>query len=296
MMSGLQNIHTNGLLLGMSEAEIQARTDEIIAFANLGTFIHEPLRTYSSGMSMRLAFSIAIHANPQTFLIDEALSVGDSQFQQKCMQRIREFRANGGSIIFVSHDLNAVKLICDRVAVLSEGKIVFLGEPEDGVNYYMQMLTTDDAPASSVLEGGYGNFHAIIRGAALRGCDSSTNLVTSGEEVILDVDIEARETLPAMSLGLMIRDRFGQDIFGTNSHAHNKPILLTAGETCTLRFRFPMHLKPGKYTITLALHEGIEHTSHCYHWWDNATQFEIAGKRGPLFVGVCNLCPRVEIL
>ncbi|MFA5632400.1 MAG: ABC transporter ATP-binding protein [Porticoccaceae bacterium] len=295
-LSGLQNIRTNGLLLGMSEAEIDERTEDIIAFADLGHFIHEPLRTYSSGMSMRLAFSIAIHADPQAFLIDEALSVGDGLFQQKCMQRIREFRASGGSIIFVSHDLNAVKVICDRVAVLNEGKLVFLGSPEDGVNYYMQMLTTDDAPETSVLEGGYGNFHAMIRNAALKGADSGSNLVTSGEEVTLDVDIEARESLPPMSLGLMIRDRFGQDIFGTNSHAHDKPIALAAGESCTLRFTFPMRLKPGKYTITLALHDGIEHTDHCYHWWDNATQFEVAGKRGPLFVGVCNLCPSVEIL
>jgi len=187
-------------------------------------------------------------------------------------------------------------MLCDRVLVLGEGRTLFAGEPEDAVNYYMQMLTTDDAPENSIVEGGYGNFHAVIRKAALKGCDSRTSVVTAGEDVALEVEIESREALPAMSLGLMIRDRFGQDIFGTNSYAHGKPIILAAGETCTLRFHFPMRLRPGKYTITLALHEGIEHTDHCYHWWDNATQFEVSGKRGPQFVGVCNLCPSVEIL
>ena len=295
-MTGLENIRTNGLLIGMSEREIVEKTDRIVAFAELGDFIGEPLRTYSSGMTMRLAFSIAIHAEPRTFLIDEALSVGDGQFQQKCMQHIRKFRAGGGSIVFVSHDLNAIKVICDRVMVLAEGRKVFLGSPEEAVNYYMQMLTADSAPEQSVIEGGYGNFHAAIRGATLKGHDSGGNLVTSGETVDLDVEIEARESLPPMSLGIMVRDRFGQDIFGTNSFAHGVPLELDSGESRTLRFSFAMHLRPGKYTITLALHDGIDHSEHCYHWWDNAIQFEISGKRGPLFVGMCNLCPKVEIL
>lgn len=293
-MTGLQNIRTNGLLLGMSDTAIASRQADIIEFAELGQFIDEPLRTYSSGMAMRLAFAIAIHAGPQTFLVDEALAVGDGHFQQKCMRRIREFRNGGGSIIFVSHDLNAVKMICDRVLVLADGAIAAEGDPETAVNHYNQLLAGDGAATDSVPEGGYGNFRAAITKATLRGIDSRGAMVSSGEDVILDVDIACREAMPGVTLGLMIRDRFGQDIFGTNSHLLGQSLSLDKSETCTLRFSFPMLLAPGKYTITLALHEGVDHTRHCYHWWDNAAQFEVSGIRGPAFAGICNLAPTLE--
>lgn len=295
-LSGVHNIRANGLLLGMSDSEITARQSDIIAFAELGAYIDEPLRTYSSGMAMRLAFAIAIHANPSTFLIDEALSVGDGHFQQKCMRRIREFRASGGAIIFVSHDLNAVKMICDRVLVLSDGRIVADGNPEDAVNHYNQLLAGDDAKTDSAPAGGYGSFLARIEAVAIRGLDSHSDTLSSGEEMLVEVDIVGNANLPALSLGLMIRDRFGQDMFGTNSHVLGQDIVLAEGERQRLRFRFAMHLAPGKYTLTLALHEGLDHTRHCYHWWDNASQFEVSGIRGPLFVGVCNLNPRLNVV
>ena len=295
-MSGLHNIRTNGLLLGMTEAEIAGSTAAIIQFAELGAFIGEPLRTYSSGMVMRLAFAIAIHAQPQTFLVDEALSVGDGHFQQKCMRRIRDFRNGGGAIIFVSHDLNAVKMICDRVLVLGDGGIVCDGDPDQAVNHYNQMLAGDDSGELSAPDGGYGNFHAAITAARVTGLDSRGSLLSSGEACLVDVTVEAREDLPELTLGMVIRDRFGQDIFGTNSHVLGAALGLRANQRRTLRFRFPMALAPGKYTVTLALHDGIDHTRHCYHWWDNACQFEVSGIRGPIFTGVCNLHPELETL
>ena len=294
-MSGRHNIRTNGLLLGMDDREITERSDEIIRFAELGGFIDEPLRTYSSGMAMRLAFAIAIHARPRTFLVDEALSVGDGHFQQKCMRKIRDFRGSGGSIIFVSHDLNAVKMICDRVLVLNDGRAVTCGEPEDAVNYYNQLLSgDDDSDALNAPEGGYGNFHAAITHARASGVDSKGSILSFGEQMLLDVEIEGRERLPELTLGMMIRDRFGQDLFGTNSHLLGYPVALEEGEKATLRFKLPMLLGPGKYTVTLALHEGVDHTRHCYHWWDRACQFEVSGIRGPEFAGLCNLSPTLE--
>jgi lipopolysaccharide transport system ATP-binding protein len=292
-LSGEHNIRSNGLLLGMTEEEVSARTAAIIEFAELGDYIYEPLRTYSSGMTMRLAFAIAIHAEPDTFLIDEALSVGDGRFQQKCMRRIREFRSEGGSIVFVSHDLNAVKMLCDRVIVLSEGRVVADGDPEHAVNHYNQLLAGDDSgeTGESVIEGGYGNFKAAITQVTALGVDSRGTLLSSGEEMELRVAIEGRVKIPAISLGMVIRDRFGQDMFGTNSHLLDEQLSLDAGEKFTLCFRFPMNLAPGKYTVTLALHEGIDHTQHCYHWWDNAVTFEVSGIRGHQFGGLCNLHP-----
>ncbi|MFJ3484671.1 ABC transporter ATP-binding protein [Pseudomonas sp. NPDC090202] len=298
-LSGLQNIVGNGLLLGMTRQQIDERRDAIVEFSELGPFIHEPIRTYSSGMNMRLAFSIAIHADPDTFLIDEALSVGDGHFQQKCMRRIKEFRAKGGSIIFVSHDLNAVKMICDRAIVLSGGKVVADGHPEDAVNIYNQLLGADDEDYSerrTVEQHGYGSRQAYMESINFVGENSQSTILANGDNGLLDVVIAADHDLDDISLGLMIRDRFGQDIFGTNSHYLDFPIAMKAGERRSLRYRFPMRLAPGKYTITLALHDGADHTTNCYHWHDNAIGFEVAGITGTFFGGICDLAPTLEQL
>jgi len=296
-LTGAQNIVGNGLLLGMTRQQIEERRAAIVTFSELGQFIDEPIRTYSSGMTMRLAFAIAIHADPDLFLIDEALSVGDGHFQQKCMRRIKEFRAKGGSIVFVSHDLNAVKMICDRAVVLSEGRVVADTEPESAVNIYNQLLAgddEDDAYTARPDASGYGNRDASIEHIEFGGENSRSAILASGDIACMDVTISARRELTDVSLGLMIRDRFGQDIFGTNSHYLGLPIALRAGEPKQMRYRFPMRLAPGKYTVTVALHEGADHTATCYHWRDNAVGFEVAGIHGAFFGGICDLSPTLE--
>ncbi|MBV0932303.1 ABC transporter ATP-binding protein [Marinobacterium weihaiense] len=292
-LSGRHNIYTNGLLLGMTTAEIQAREQHIIEFSELGTFIDEPLRTYSSGMVMRLAFSIAIHADPTCFLIDEALSVGDGHFQQKCMKRIREFRSNGGSIIFVSHDLNAVKMICDRAIVLDNGHVAYSGPPEAAVNAYNKIMARmEEDPvmrSESTVKADYGTGEVRIESARIMGHGSDSHIISTGETARLEVLIKARESVEKLSAGFMIRDRFGQDIFGTNTHLLGQSHSITAGETHTLVFDFPMHLSAGKYTLTLALHQDVDHLEHCYHWCDSYLSFEVAGSQVPLFSGVTYL-------
>lgn len=290
-LSGAQNIVGNGLLLGMTRQQIEERREAIIGFSELGQFIDEPIRTYSSGMTMRLAFSIAIHADPEIFLIDEALSVGDGHFQQKCMRRIKEFRAKGGSIIFVSHDLNAVKMICDRAIVLSEGRVVADAAPEDAVNIYNQLLAGDDAEYSERASNtqGYGTGEVIFEQVSLTGERSGSTILASGDIINLDMNLYADQHIEDLAIGLMIRDRFGQDIYGTNSHYLGLRIHMQAGERRQFRYRFPMRLAPGKYTLTLALHQGADHTVSCYHWRDNAVSFEVAGIRGAFFGGICDL-------
>ncbi|MBH3438015.1 ABC transporter ATP-binding protein [Pseudomonas luteola] len=291
-LTGAQNILGNGLLLGMSRSEIEERRQAIIEFSELGRFINEPLRTYSSGMAMRLAFSIAIHAEPDIFLIDEALSVGDGHFQQKCMRRIKEFRAAGGSIIFVSHDLNAMKVLCDRCIVLSEGTVIAEDYPEEAVNLYNKLLSADeDLKDPDIFEQGYGSGEAQILKAALHGKASESSILACGDTALLDITLSSQQGLEGVTLGMMIRDRFGQDIFGTNSYHLDKPIHLPARQEVCLRYEFAMRLAPGKYTVTLALHEGPEHTNRCYHWHDNMIRFEVAGITGNVFGGVCDLAP-----
>jgi len=138
--TGIQNIYMNGTLRGMSKKEIDAKCEKIVAFSELDDFIDEPIKTYSSGMVMRLAFATAIHDDPQAFVVDEALSVGDAYFQQKCTRKIMEFKEKGVSIIFVSHDLNSVKLLSDKALLLDHGQIVDEGEPAKVISTYNYLL------------------------------------------------------------------------------------------------------------------------------------------------------------
>jgi lipopolysaccharide transport system ATP-binding protein len=297
-LTGRANIKANALLLGLTRAQINERLPRIIEFAELGAFIDEPVRTYSSGMVMRLAFATAIHADPACFVVDEALAVGDAHFQQKCMRRIRQFQADGGAIVFVSHDLNAVKMLCDRAIVLEQGEMVDDGAPEDTVNTYNRIIagTDEDGPESDACdEGGYGSGEARVVSAAGYGTDSDTNSVTCGEELIIDLTVEAAQRVEELTVGLLLRDRFGQDIFGTNSYHLESPFVLDAGEARRLRFRLRADIAAGKYTITVALHSAENHLGDCYHWCDNLLGFEVAGIRGEGFTGICRLPTQLEV-
>ena len=297
-LNGLKNIVTNGLLLGMLPGEIIDKQESIVAFSELGDFIHEPLRTYSSGMVMRLAFAIAIHADPQCFVVDEALSVGDAHFQQKCMRRIRHFRDRGGSIIFVSHDLNAVKMLCDRAIVLDQGNVAAEGSPEEAVNHYNRIIADLEDRSLTMEENEketFGSRQAEIISSRLVGSRSHSNIVSSGETARITLVIRANENLDHITVGMLIRDRFGQDIFGINSHHLDDSLFLSAGQQATVHFEIQMDLAPGKYTISVALHSEENHIENCYHWCDKALRFEIAGIADSIFAGVCRLHSKLTI-
>ncbi len=298
-LTGDRNIENNGLLIGMSPTEIAERRQAIIDFAELGEFIHEPLKTYSSGMVMRLAFSIAIHAEPDTFLVDEALAVGDAHFQQKCYRRIREFRERGGSIVLVSHDLNAIKMLSDQVMLLDHGKVMEIGEPEGVVNVYNYLVARQgESNAQLTATAGanpeYGTGQATLLGVELIGLDSGASTVTSGERIRCVVRYQVNEVLPDLTVGILMRDRFGQDIFGTNSHLMGQTVPLEPG-LWQAEFEMDMDIAPGKYTLTAALHSEINHLEACYHWKDAAANFEVAGIRGSIFGGVCRLRPALQV-
>ena len=292
-LSGEQNIITNGLLLGMTRAEIDERHDDIVRFSELGEFVKEPLRTFSSGMVMRLAFSIAVHADPACLVVDEALSVGDAHFQQKCMRRIREFRERGGSIIFVSHDLNAVKMLCDRAIVLEGGRSVFAGVPEEAVNFYNKLIADEEDRAE--LESParerhvFGNGQVEIESAQVLGADSGSSVLSAGEQAIIRLHCLSHVELEDMTAGFVIRDRFGQDVYGTNSFYLAQKIPLGEGQRCSLEFSLAMDIAPGPYTLTAALHSRENHLENCYYWCDSISRFEVAGVRGAQFAGVCRL-------
>lgn len=308
--TGRQNIALNAGLMGLSPEEIERITPEVIDFAELGPFIDSPLRAYSSGMAMRLGFSVAYHARPSAFVVDEALSVGDARFQQKCMDKIRAFKAQGGSLLFVSHDLHAVKTICDRVLVLHRGEVAALCAPEEAVQVYYRLIAPSQAAsgflASSQQASDYGEKSVRITSVTLASNslaqvvlpghvlahDAEELVFASGAPAELHIDLQS-DIAYCASVGLLIRDRFGQDIFGLNTAMADHAVALVAGQATRLTFHLDLRLAPGRYSITVAVHSGTHHTDNCQHWWDNALSFEVSGFQGRPFSGVIDLPCRV---
>ncbi|HSV44947.1 MAG TPA: ABC transporter ATP-binding protein [Ramlibacter sp.] len=291
-LSGLQNIRANATLLGLRPHDIEASVDEIVAFSELGDYIHSPVRTYSSGMSMRLGFSVAVHALPACFIVDEALSVGDARFQQKCLKKIQEFRKGGGSLLFVSHDLNAVKVLCDRAVVLEGGRIVYQGEPEQACLHYQRLLMQLDPMEEGEAGAGtarYGQGGVRISAASLTGAQGQDRRFACGEEVRLRIELSSSIEAHNLSLGFMVRDRLGQDIFGTNTHLQKTAIACKAGEVLQVEFTVLLNLGPGGYAITFGLHDRDDYTNDVQDWWNNSLAFEVDYAGDMDFVGVCPL-------
>lgn len=285
-LSGRKNIYLNGLLLGMEYSQIRAKEEAIIAFAELGEYIDEPLRTYSSGMVMRLGFAIAVHADPKVLVVDEALAVGDARFQQKCFAQMATFKRQGGTILLASHDLNAVKLLADRAVVLEQGKIVFSGPPEEAVCCYLRLIAGGEDRIYQ--KTAFGSGEVVIERVSLVGEEGQT-ILSCGERAWLSLTLRAEQDVEAASFGFMIRDRFGQDLFGTNGYLLGRTFDLKAGRRYFLKAKLIVLLAPGRYTLTVAAHSGAHHLDRCYHWWDKALEFEVAGVHGPLFSGLVQL-------
>ena len=293
--SGLENIYFNGMLIGMNKKEIDEKLNDIIEFSELGDFIYEPLKTYSSGMAMRLAFAIAIHSNPQILIVDEALSVGDAHFSAKCTRALRELKKKDLSIIYVSHDLNSLKLLCDRLILLNNGEIVEEGEPERVINKYNFFIAKLNKEQQNLkinankYQTEYGNFKAKITDVKIYGVESKSNVISAGEKAIIEIEVESYDDVKNITLGILIRDKFGQDIFGTNTFHYNQNIDYEKNKIYKYKIEIPMNIGIGKYTLTVALHTEETHLSNCFHWKDRAVEFEIAGINGNFFIGICKL-------
>tara|TARA_E500000178_G_scaffold356295_1_gene433052 strand:+ start:19899 stop:21092 length:1194 start_codon:yes stop_codon:yes gene_type:complete len=297
-LTGLENVKNNALLLGMSANELNSKLDNILDFAELGPYIQNPLKTYSSGMVMRLAFATAVHSDPECFVVDEALSVGDSYFQQKCIRKIMDFRSKGGSLLFVSHDLNAVKLLCSNVLVLDEGEVVAYENPEGAVNFYNKLISrykpsVQDSERN--VSCGYGTLRAIITEVSMNGLTDNNLKFTSGQHVTLKIKIRCNDDIRDFVIGFMIRDRFGQDIFGTNTYLSEIDLSPKKGAALDVDWNFDLNIGVGGYSLSVALHRGPDHTVECLHWQDAAMMFEITGFSGNAFAGLCRLEPTFNV-
>jgi lipopolysaccharide transport system ATP-binding protein len=303
--TGRENALMTGQLMGLSAPEITSALPQIEAFAEIGRYIDEPLRTYSSGMQVRLAFSVTTAFRPDILIVDEALAVGDLYFQHKCYARIRQFRAEGMTLLFVSHDPGAIKSLCDRAILLDAGGIRADDRPDNVLDYYNALVAERENAAGlaveppSSLNAGMrsGDRRAVLLDVALLADDRPVKVVRVGQPVRLSIRLRKDTDLTDLTVGFLIRDRLGNDVYGTNSWLlGNKELRsLPVGAVACVDCRIPaLNLGPGSYSITVALHSDVTHLEDNYDWWDKALVFEVV--RGPelFFVGVTQL-PGVEV-
>ena len=301
--TGRQNVFMAGQLLGLHSDEIAACMPAIEAFAEIGDYIDRPVRTYSSGMQMRLAFSVATAVRPAVLIVDEALSVGDAYFQHKSFSKIREFREQGTTLLIVSHDRSAIQSLCDRAILLERGFVIKDGPPEEVMDFYNALIAERENATVEVkrLDDGRaqttsGTGEARVASIELRNEKGETvEYVNVGEPVRLEVKIRLHADLPELVFGYMIKDRLGQSVFGTNTH-HLKVEMaqLKKDELLTLVFSFPANIGLGSYSVSTALHVADTHLATNYEWRDQALMFNVVNVNRDQFVGVNWIPPLVE--
>jgi lipopolysaccharide transport system ATP-binding protein len=295
--TGRQNAIMAGQLLGMTAQEVADLMPQIEAFAEIGDYIDSPVRVYSSGMQMRLAFSVATARRPDVLIVDEALSVGDAYFQHKCFDRVRSYRDQGTTLLFVSHDPGAVKSLCDRAILIDKGSLRLDGDPAEVLDYY-NALIAPDAIDTAIREGtpkGRGTRSGTgavrILEADLRNENKSIRALVAGQPASIHLRLQAHQHLKDFTVGLLIKDRLGNDVFGTNTH-HMMQALgpVAPDELKSIDFYFPsLALGPGHYSVTLAAHASSEHLAGSYDWWERALVFQVMPVTGVHTIGICHM-------
>ncbi|WP_038364553.1 ABC transporter ATP-binding protein [Bosea sp. UNC402CLCol] len=300
--TGRENVQLNASILGLTDAEIEERFPAVAEFAGLGDFIDQPVKTYSSGMTVRLAFAVIAHVDADILIIDEALAVGDAFFVQKCMRFLRDFTKRG-TLLFVSHDSAAVLSLCDRAIWLDGGTLVQDGTPKEVSDGYLAKLyETAQGPASALrkepegqkpspgdIDGAiekigevsyahhegatsFGAGGAEIRNVVLLDAAGHPVLgVEGGENVTLVILVKAIADMSSPIVGFYIRDRLGQNLIGENTYLsyEGDHQAVSAGQTLRARFDFKMpYLMNGDYSVCVAVADGSQ-TSHVQHHWVN---------------------------
>jgi lipopolysaccharide transport system ATP-binding protein len=290
--TGRQNVFFNGRILGLSQEEIEAKFDDIAAFAEIGDFLDQPVKTYSSGMVVRLAFAVVANTEPQILIVDEALAVGDAKFQARCMKRIRQMKEEEVTILFVSHDSSSVKMLCEKGVLMSHGRILKVGTPKDVVNRYIALLSSDQTQKEAneivSLRGSedfindaqykgmhrHGNKLAIIKDVKVTDINNKPiNKLRTDTLFKIRILIESKADLSDLVIGISIRNLVGIVIYGTNTQLLKfKLPKIEESQQITAHFQMNCNLNQGVYTVTVGIHseEGMS-----YDWVDEMIVFEV---------------------
>jgi len=319
--TGRENVYLNGSILGLSTKQIDQRYRDITEFAEIGDFINQPVKTYSSGMVVRLAFAVAINVDPEILLVDEALAVGDIYFRQRCMRKVHELRGRGITILFVSHAAGDVKAIGDRVLWLERGRLVDIGETDRVVAKYLAAMVEKDSaylqlkarPAARALrdrvqapevvesipniDHRYGDGRAEVLGiAVLDGQGSPAGLLEPAGRIVVRISVRAKEEVALPIVGFMLRNHLGIDFSGTNTarEGHELPPL-REGDIYTVDFHVDLpELYPGTFSFSPAIADGTLMGYQMCDWIDNAVTLQMGHGEGQIY-GYLHMPCRVEV-
>ncbi len=294
--SGRENVFLNGEIMGLSRAEIERAMPSIEAFAEIGEFIARPVKEYSSGMYVRLAFATAIHVDPEILIVDEALAVGDAVFANRCVRKFEELRERKITVLFVSHDLGLVKQLSDRAILLLNGRMEAQGAPSDVINRYIGLvLEKQQARHERRQQHGASYRHGdgaseILGVDLLHAAGDPAESVSSGETVTVRVRCRFQQPVSDPMVGILIRTRIGMEVYGTNTRIEKMHLgSYQPGDELEVDFQFACWLTPQQYTLTVAT-QSPDGSSH--DWLDDVIPFEVVDAR--VAAGVANLRARIE--
>ncbi|MBX9899647.1 MAG: ABC transporter ATP-binding protein [Burkholderiaceae bacterium] len=295
--TGRQNAFMAGGLMGFSGKVLEELMPGIESFAEIGDFFDQPLRIYSSGMQARLAFAVATAVRPDILIVDEILSVGDSYFQHKSFDRIREFKALGTSIILVTHGMGDVRSLCDQVILIDKGQVLKQGAADEVVDFYNAMIALKENEQASIeqkrtqqgwLQTKSGKGTASVRSVVLKDQQSQAVLSTAqvGQALEIFCEVEVFGEIAELVLGLMIRDKQGSIIWGSNTW-YTKQVVhdLKAGDVVKYVYAFSGNLGAGSYAVTTALTSAETHLEENFEWSDNLLVFDVVNIDKPEFIG-----------
>ncbi|PWU12551.1 MAG: ABC transporter ATP-binding protein [Terriglobia bacterium] len=318
--SGRDNVYLNGSILGLTTRQIDERYQEIESFAEIGEFINQPVKTYSSGMVVRLAFAVAINVEPDILLVDEALAVGDVYFRQRCMRKVHELRQRGVTILFVSHATADVKAIGDRALWLERGGLMELGRTEQVVAKYLAAMVEKDstyrkahpaeklvraAPvhAPEIVEGipnidhRYGDGRAEVIGIGIFDeTGRPVAMLDPGSRVMVRISVRAHSDVSMPVIGFMLRNHMGMDFAGTNTarEGHELPSM-QQGDVLTVDFHIDLpELYPGSFSFSPAIADGTLAAYTMCDWIDNAIALQMARGEGEIY-GYIHLPCKIEV-
>jgi lipopolysaccharide transport system ATP-binding protein len=296
--SGRENVFLNGEILGISRREMERVFPDIERFAEIGTFMDRPVKEYSTGMYVRLAFSTAIHVDPEILIVDEALAVGDAIFANRCIKKFVELKERKVTVLFVSHDLGLVKRLCDKTALMIDGRVAAFGHPSEVVNRYVGLVLERqerDQPASSLPKTGGSFRHGdgsseILSADILNVRGESTRNLEPHETVLIRVRAAARRDLEEPVVGVLIRNRLGIDVFGTNTRIEGIDLgTIAAGQIFEVDFTFDCLLTRQDYTLTVATQH---REGYSQDWLDDAISFTVTDARD--VAGLANFKTKVD--
>ncbi|MCX6628073.1 MAG: ABC transporter ATP-binding protein [Candidatus Solibacter sp.] len=320
--SGRDNVYLNGSILGLTTRQIDQRYKDIAAFAEIGDFINQPVKTYSSGMVVRLAFAVAINVDPEILLVDEALAVGDIYFRQRCMRKVHELRQRGITILFVSHAVSDVKAIGDRVLWLDHGRMVDVGEPDRVVSKYLAAMTEKDstylllksAADPQPRRGGpmqapeivetipnidhrFGDGRAQIIGIAVLDEQGRTlSILEPSARILVRISARATADVALPIVGFMLRNQLGMDFSGTNTAREGYELApLQDGDVTTVDFYLDLpELYPASFSFSPAIADGTLMGYQMCDWIDNAITLQMGRSEAQIY-GYLHLPCRVEV-